>query len=229
MSYFKDLYVNPFFKTNKEWKTIIVTTGIDIVVISILFALLLLSITAIERSGQTLKDNNLENKIELFENAEIYASELESFLSNFYLIIIGVTILFFIIYSLTRTFIWNKILKIKFNFINYIRNIFIDSLIVGVLIGLFLIIISYMQMNAQEIIIPILLVVMLYYSLFVHLNLRKDIKKIFKVKLKNLLLLLPHFLLFSFIIYTLLNTLIGLVFAIFVFNYFRVFSSIIVY
>lgn len=211
MSYFQDLYIKPVKNTCIKWKEFLLTFGIEICVVLMIYFLFGWGISNIASAIEPLADNNLENQTVLASNAFLYASEMESFFNNYYFTITILSVLIFLLYTVSRTIIWSKLLKIKLSVKKYFENLITDVILAVLIVLAYFFVITFIREEIHTIGLIVLWLPLLYYSFLVHLNLKKDFLERFKIKSSEYLIILPHTILVSVLALLLFNLNWGLI------------------
>ena len=127
MTYINKFYLNPLKNINTNWKKNCISSLAEIIIAIAIISFIMFSLLNIMSAMNPLADNNLDDKNILAANAFLYSSEMQSFLSTFYLIASIGLIIIFLTYTISRTFIWNYLLNKKNKFSNYLKNIIADT------------------------------------------------------------------------------------------------------
>lgn len=223
MSYFEELYKEPLKKTFQNWKKIITTFIFEFFIVSIVVMLSFLLEMIIFNLKSKVQDHDFSTEEELFLHAFEYMSEMESFLQGFYIAVSLFVITVFLIYTLSRTLVWSKLLGIKITKKLILRNFSIDFVFAILALLFYLFITNFVRPQLMNIFFILLGVPLLIYSFLVHLNMKKNFKEVFKINLEEVLLFFPHIILITFIGIVFLNTSLGLLPFILVLSFFRIF------
>jgi hypothetical protein len=191
MGYFNNVWKKPAKKAASRWKMLLMTTAAESLFIVFVFLILWGIKFALMGSLVALDQQNLDDVNVLMENADRYTSEIKSFITmSISSSIIGL-IVFFILYTITRTLIWSWILKVKKT---YIRNANIDFVFFVAVIAIITFCILFIKQVYYGYILMPTIIPLMYYSFHCHMRLgSKSIKEVFKKAVSyKLLLMLPH-------------------------------------
>ncbi len=219
MSYFQDYYIKPVRQSIGRWKDFLISSGVEILFLFAVYFLVTLGVSSVLSGLEPLKDNNMDNQAIIMQNAFTYASELESFVSNYYLVMSITILIIFLLSTFTRTFIWNRLLKKR---TNYFRNSVVDLVLVSLIAGAYFGVITFFKLSMHSIGFILFLGPVLYYSFFVHLNLKKNLKNIFKVSLHDMMMLLPHTIVFKTVAVILFNLNLGAIYLVILLSFYRI-------
>jgi len=215
--------MKPFLDSAKQWKLILYTTLVELGVVFLTFLLYLAAKNVILRFLTPLGDNNLIDLNVMKQEVGTYVAELQNFFLVVAITVIGVLVIFFIIYTLSRTLIWNKIQNKKNN---YLRNMAVEGILYIIGIGILAFCFKFIKPDYYPHYLGLLFLPLLYYSFFCHLNLdKKRIKQVFSSAFSlDLLYLLPHFVILFIIMKILPAGILSIIFLFIVFNFFRIYT-----
>jgi hypothetical protein len=200
MSYLNEFYLYPLIKAFKRWKTIIYNLFIDLSFLGLCSILAYSLLNVLMKFIEPLGYHDLENYELLTLNLTSYSKELNYFYLALILGSLLFVILIFLLYSFSRTLIWNNIIFTKKY---YLRNLAIHA--IHFFIGLFILIIciSFIEVKYYLHFIIIFFLPWVYYSLYSSMNLgEKKIIDVFRNSWSyHLILLLPHFIIFILIVF----------------------------
>ena len=171
MSYILDYHVKPLINAILRWKVLAFSMVIELAFI--LFSILLGTATLKYISGSLsqLSDNSLYDTVEFLKNVSIYNTEIKNFLFSLVLASIVFFVLFLILYSVSRTIIWNMLLKTSSH---YLRNLLIDGIFLSVFFIFLYFILNFIKPKFYLSSSLIIFIPLFYYSFFCHLNYHKN-------------------------------------------------------
>ncbi len=204
MGYVDEGYIKPLFKAFKQWKLLLYSMVVDFFLYLFSFGIFYATFSIIGYFMLPLNSHDLSDHITFFRDVSLYTTQIENFILVLYVGSIICLLLFLLIYSISRTMIWNKILKIKGN---YFRNLLVDGIIFIILLALSYLVIMYLKPEFINGFIVLIMFPILYYLFFCHINLgHKKIKEVFKSALSlDLLYLFPHLIVMLFILVFILS------------------------
>jgi len=197
--------------------------GVELVAIIIFSLATLLNLLIVLKYLLPLTDNDLENKHVFMQNVIAYLAELKGFYIAVVLSVIFLVLLFFVLYALSRTMIWNRILGVKNN---YMRNMGIDAILYVAGAVILFLCASFIKPRFYLLVFLFTYFPLLYYSFFCHMNFnKKKVKDVFKSALSlDMLSLLPHTIIMAILYVLLQRNLITFILLFIIMNFFRIYA-----
>lgn len=224
MAYLNQYYLRPFRASLKKWKLLMFSILVELTFIIVFYFTGKTLFSNMMEKLYMLSDNNLTDKFTFLANVADYNLELKAFLLSFYLGGLIFLVIFLILYSLSRTLIWNKVLGTKGNFL---RNFKVDLTLYIIFVALAAFMIQYIKQELYFWYFIFLLLPLMYISFVSHLNYRsKGYKNVFRSVFSiQLLLLLPHTLIIFLLSFVILRTPLVIIVYFILLNFFRIFSA----
>lgn len=202
MGYLQDCWLMPLVRTAKRIKILLISGMVDVLFLLFCYYIAKLSLLAVLHFAEPMGAHNLQDIAVLTANVDTYSSQLGIFYASVFVSAFFIIVTYFIAFTISRTFIWNRILGVRGN---YLRNSLIDGTVYLIAILVFLFITFFVKYQYQTISFAVIGAILMYYSFLCHMNLGKhSAREIFKAPFSfQAILLLPHAFVFGIIFYVL--------------------------
>jgi hypothetical protein len=178
MNYLKNLYTSPAILAIKRWKTLLLTIGIEVLTVIIIALISISSRNLFERFAAPLANHAIDHQIAFLQNVEQYGLEASHFFFAIVILLPVIILLLFTVFTISRYYIWKVIHKKK---IAFKRILTLDAFVLIPLFVIFLINALIIKPEIQLITLPITLLPLLYFLLFVHIEATEPtIKNVFR-------------------------------------------------
>jgi hypothetical protein len=223
MSYINDFYINPFLKAAARWRDLLYTFIIEILFFSAVYSFWSLANSVLNRFSMIISGIELEYSDKFLNTLPSYSADLGTFLMALYLIASAFLLASFILYTISRTVIWQRILAVQMSFI---RNALVDLTFFAVLLLLTLFFLMYIKTEVYLLFLILFIFPVLYYSFFCHMNLsKKGYQKPFASALSGKLFYpLPHLLVMIAVLVMIPKNVFSAIFLLAVFCFYRVYA-----